>query len=188
MIVGELLGVERTLGFFEAFPEKARAKMSSTVKLLAIQLQNLVKSDFLSGQALNVQTGKLRRSITQKTTETPTSFTGIVGTNTVYAAIHEFGGRTKPHEIRPVHARSLLFKGTGLIGPTQNMTSKMGRYLKTAKGAIRGSIDRGELQFAKVVHHPGSKMPQRSFLRAALDRMAPEIRDRLQQAMNEATK
>lgn len=35
----------------------------------------------------------------------------IVGTNKVYAAIHQFGGRTKPHVIRAKTKRALSFGG-----------------------------------------------------------------------------
>lgn len=35
----------------------------------------------------------------------------VVGTNKVYAAIHQFGGRTKPHVIRPRTKRALSFGG-----------------------------------------------------------------------------
>lgn len=31
----------------------------------------------------------------------------ILGTNKIYAAIHQFGGKTKPHVIRPVKAKAL---------------------------------------------------------------------------------
>lgn len=34
-----------------------------------------------------------------------------VGTNVKYAAIHQFGGQTRPHEIRPRNAKALKFGG-----------------------------------------------------------------------------
>lgn len=35
----------------------------------------------------------------------------IVGTNKTYAAIHQFGGKTKPHVIRPRNKKALAFGG-----------------------------------------------------------------------------
>ncbi|MGX5053124.1 phage virion morphogenesis protein [Enterobacter asburiae] len=35
----------------------------------------------------------------------------VVGTNVVYAAIQNFGGKTKPHVIRPRNRRALRFNG-----------------------------------------------------------------------------
>lgn len=34
-----------------------------------------------------------------------------VGTNVKYAAIHQFGGKTKPHKIKPVMKKALAFGG-----------------------------------------------------------------------------
>lgn len=52
-------------------------------------------------------TGRLRRSITVESDRTSAQ----VGTNVKYARIHQFGGRTSPHTIRPVHARALFWPG-----------------------------------------------------------------------------
>ncbi|MEE6042739.1 phage virion morphogenesis protein, partial [Avibacterium paragallinarum] len=35
----------------------------------------------------------------------------IVGTNLAYAAIHQFGGKTKPHKIKPRYKKGLAFGG-----------------------------------------------------------------------------
>lgn len=35
----------------------------------------------------------------------------VVGTNIEYAAIHQFGGETRPHEIRPRNKQALAFNG-----------------------------------------------------------------------------
>lgn len=34
-----------------------------------------------------------------------------IGTNAIYAAIHQFGGKTKPHVIKPRHKKALAFGG-----------------------------------------------------------------------------
>lgn len=52
-------------------------------------------------------TGRLRRSITVESDRTSAQ----VGTNVKYARIHQFGGRTSPHTIRPVNGRALFWPG-----------------------------------------------------------------------------
>lgn len=56
-----------------------------------------------------VDTGRLRRSITTRVSDRHAS----VGTNVVYAAIHQFGGRIGPHVIKPKRARALNIPGIG---------------------------------------------------------------------------
>jgi phage virion morphogenesis protein len=58
-----------------------------------------------------------------------------LGTNKPYAAIHQFGGKTSAHVIRPKKAKALRWIGGG-----------------------------GNVFFAKEIHHPGSVIPARPFL------------------------
>lgn len=51
--------------------------------------------------------GRLRDSIVDFATETSAG----VGTNVVYAAIQQLGGKTRPHTIVPVDKRALAFNG-----------------------------------------------------------------------------
>lgn len=52
-------------------------------------------------------TGRLAASITKRATSTSAE----VGTNVVYAAIHHFGGRTKPRIIKPRNKKALYWPG-----------------------------------------------------------------------------
>ncbi len=61
---------------------------------------------YRQGVPLN-DTGALRKSIN----EYFTNDMAAVGTNLPYAAIHHFGGTTKPHIIKPVTAKALYFNG-----------------------------------------------------------------------------
>ena len=81
------------------------------------------------GQTLT-DTARLRGSITHRVGPDFVE----VGTNVVYAAIHQFGGQTPPRTIRPKRAKALKFS----IG--------------------------GRTVFAKSVRHPGSRIPARPFL------------------------
>ena len=58
------------------------------------------------GQTLT-DTGRLRASITHRVTGNAVE----VGTNVVYAAIHQLGGRTPPRTIRPRRKKALFFPG-----------------------------------------------------------------------------
>ncbi|MYE01471.1 MAG: phage virion morphogenesis protein [Alphaproteobacteria bacterium] len=87
------------------------------------------------GQTLT-DTGRLRKSITWNRLPDGVE----VGTNVVYAAIHQFGGKTKPRIIRPKRAKALAFRVGNVAG------------------------GRGVLRFASKVRHPGSRIPARPFL------------------------
>jgi phage gpG-like protein len=121
---------------------------------LTINLQEHVIRDKLSGQVLNQKSGALARSIQQMVTATDETVTGEVFSagDVKYARIHEYGGTTPAHDIIPTKANALAFA----IG--------------------------GKQIFAKIVHHPGSKMPERSFLRSSLADQATEIMDGLRSA------
>jgi phage gpG-like protein len=110
----------------------------------------------LSGDVLNLRTGALRASITVDAGEDATGLSGRVGSDLPYAAINEFGGQTPAHDIEVRKAKALAF----MLG--------------------------GKLVFARHVHHPGSRIPARSFLRSALDDMAPDIAAELQDAVMQA--
>ena len=188
MIIGEILGVTRTLSLLENIKGGYAPAMQRTVAQLAIMLRDHVSEDKLTGQVLHVRSGNLRRSITSRTTSNAGQFTGIVGTNCVYARIQEFGGVTKPHDILPRHAKALMFQSAGFVGPMQLLKNVNGRYAKSAKGKITAALTEGSLSFFRGVHHPGSHMPERSFIRSALDDKRAEISAALETAVKEASK
>jgi len=59
------------------------------------------------GGAILQDSGQLAASIT---TDYGASH-ALIGSNKEYAAIHQFGGKTKPHTIRPVKGKALAFGG-----------------------------------------------------------------------------
>jgi HK97 gp10 family phage protein len=122
---------------------------------LVLKLSNNIKAEKLSGQVLKNRTGTLRRSISSSVSTSGTATIGKVGTNVEYAAIHEFGGRTREHDILPKRGRALAFPWKGK-----------------------------QMILAKV-HHPGSQMPERSFMRTALEEMRPEILEEFNNAIME---
>lgn len=150
MITATLIGGEKLIARFQQMHPKILGAVRLSIEALAIELTAKVKADKLSGQVLRNRTGTLRRSINYRVNAAGNSVIGSVGTNLEYAAIHEYGGQTKPHEILPKNAKALKFQ----LG--------------------------GKTIFAKSVKHPGSKMPVRSFLRSALQDMEQKIRAKIE--------
>lgn len=134
-LFGDKAAVERIRGARQDAPETIR----TTVQRLTLRLQAKVKSDKLSGQVLNVRSGRLRRSINARVDGDGWQVTGVVGTNVEYARAHEFG-----------------FKGTVQV-----------------KEHLR-RMRQGNVMVSQ--HTRNVNIPERSFLRSALDDMKPEIR------------
>lgn len=70
-----------------------------------------------------------------------------IGTNVEYAAIHQFGGRTAAHVIKPRHKKALYWPGAGSF---------------TSAGRSGGGYF--EEHPIRSVNHPGSKVPARPYL------------------------
>lgn len=80
--------LETDLGLTRA---RLLAALKREIRRVAVDLTAHVKGNKLSGQVLNVQTGRLRRSINYRVDETETGIDARVGTNVEYGRIHEFG-------------------------------------------------------------------------------------------------
>ncbi len=143
----EVRGLDETSARFDAYPAALQAALGAKATELAAALADLVKSDKLSGAVLNARSGALSDSIAASVTADPDGFVASVGSegDVKYAAIQEYGGKTSAHEILPAKADVLAFV--------------------TADGQ----------HFARRVEHPGSLIPERSYLRSALADMNDEI-------------
>ena len=135
-------------------PPAVLAALQTKAVALAAALTTHVVKDKLSGQVLAVKSGRLRASISSEVDIDGDAVRSrvFVSPGVKYAAIQEFGGRTAAHDIVPDKARALAF----LIG--------------------------GRRVFARLVHHPGSTLPARSYLRSSLADMAGEIATALKAA------
>lgn len=144
--------VDRATIKLKSIPEDMRRRLRVAVVRDTKELAALVRGK-LSGTVLKVRSGRLLRSIKNEMVENANTIYGRVYSRGVpYAAIHEYGGRTKPHLIVPKTAKALHF----MVG--------------------------GQHVFAARVNHPGSKIPQRSYLRSSL----AEIRDKALHDIREA--
>lgn len=128
-------------------------------KMIELEQQLIAKVRAnLSGAVLKTQSGALLNSIRGDIRDTPTEINATVGSYGVeYAAIQEYGGKTRAHNIVPSKAQALHF------------------------------IVEGREVFAAIVRHPGSNVPARSYLNSALADMEDEITIGLIGAIVEAT-
>lgn len=154
----EVDGVEAVDAQVANLPTAVQAALQAKAAALAVALTAHVRDDKLSGQVLAVKSGLLRASIASQIEVDGDIVRArvFVGPGVTYAAIQEFGGRTAAHNILPDKARALAF----VVG--------------------------GARIFARVVHHPGSTLPARSYLRSSLADMAGEITAGLKAAALEA--
>lgn len=136
----------------EALATRLDAMPSALAANLAQAIERLSKAlrenveRNLSGAVLQQRSGRLAGSIEVAVEQSGTSVAATLGTDVPYAAIHEYGGLIPARELLPRSARALAF-------PWQ-----------------------GQQRFFKRVSLPAVQMPERSFLRSALDAATPEIR------------
>jgi len=130
----------------DAFPTALRAELTSKSDALARALVDKV-SEKLDGGVLNARSGALKASISARVTGAGDGVEARVGSfgGIKYAAIQEYGGLTAAHEILP------------------------------SKGAALAFVVDGAMRFARRVDHPGSVIPERSYLRSSLEDMREEI-------------
>lgn len=153
-----ITGDKELIAKFDRVQSAVARALQVKITRLTLLLENRVKTQKLSGQVLNRVTGRLMASIGRDVVVKPNTVYGRVFSSgdVKYAAIHEFGGQTAPHLILPKKASVLSFTAGG----------------KTV--------------FARKVNHPGSKMPERSFLRSSLRDMSEQISREMKESVIQA--
>ena len=158
MLSVTLKGADELDAKLDGLPAAVVAALAAKSAALANQLLTLVRSK-LTGGVLQPRTGALAASIGvdgPRIEGDRVVTTLFAGGDVKYAAIQEYGGVTSPHDILPSRAKALAF----LAG--------------------------GEQVFAHIVHHPGSHIPERSYLRSSLAEMAGQIESELKAAVVDA--
>ncbi len=140
-------GAEALQARLDAFPAALASELAAKAQDLANALADKVKFEKLSGEVLNARSGALIASIGAEVSSDGDEVSASVGSygDVKYAAIQEYGGKTGAHEILPAKAQVLAF------------------------------LVAGAMRFARRVEHPGSVIPERSYLRSSLDEMSDEI-------------
>lgn len=174
MISVEVRGLAEVQATIRALPAASQASGEKFARKAGVVVERFWKlhlSGPASGTRLGVRTGVLRSSIHH---EEVSPGVVVVGTNQKYARIHELGGKTAPHVIRPRTAKALAFFsgvfGEGTRAPRGAMTGTLVRGRLAS-----GQIMRGEMVFARVVNHPGSKIPPRPARGPAIAAATPTI-------------
>lgn len=128
-----------------------RQRLRSVIGTKMIDLREGVKGKvstlFNRGTSSRPGSGRLLASIGGEMSESVTDVSATVFSRGVpYARIHEYGGQTRAHTILPRNASVLAFMGRD-----------------------------GKMVFARKVNHPGSNIPERSFMRSTLAEQRLEI-------------
>jgi len=129
--MANLRGYEQLMARFKALNGAGSKSLMGTLGMAAVSESKLL-------EAPHRRTGNLGRTV-HVAAVTATSVTIEASAN--YAAVFQFG--SKPHTITPNAAKALRWAGTGGARLTGTPT----------KAAQRS----GNLHFARVVHHPGTK-------------------------------
>jgi phage gpG-like protein len=143
-----------------ALPAKLRAALFRKISYLTLFLENYIKTEKLSGQVLNVVTGRLRRSIFSEVTQTSTSVDGTVGSSgdVKYAAVHEFG-----------------FSGDEVVkAHTREIKQAFGRAISPKTVEVR--------EFSRHVD-----IPERSFMRSSFIDLKDMLQQGIKDAIEEGT-
>lgn len=153
-------GISKAANSFKAMRLQLRAKIYQSLLDFGNTAVASMKKDFMSGPRptkIGVGTGRLRSSIRFKAVSKDDDMMLTFGTDVPYAAIHEYGGRTRPHVIRPRRKPFLA-------------------YIKDGKwNYVRGQVQ-----------HPGSLIPARPFMRPGIEQELPRLQQSLRASMRAA--
>lgn len=154
MIRTEILGLRQVQVTLERTSPEVQRNLRNFVADRMLALRDAVKSNIVR---MFQSTGPLYKAVQARMEESPGAVSGVVfidGRGVPYAQIQEEGGRTRPHDIRPVRAQALAFMMPGRMG-------------------FSGGEKTSSLVITKLVHHPGSRIPEHPYMRLALYRERP---------------
>jgi phage gpG-like protein len=147
MLTVSVDGADALQARLDAYPTALASDLAAKAQELAGALADKVKYEKLAGGVLATRSGALAASIAAEVSGDGEDITATVGSfgDVKYAAIQEYGGKTGAHEILPGKASVLAF------------------------------VAGGAMHFARKVEHPGSVIPERSYLRSSLEERSAEI-------------
>jgi hypothetical protein len=157
VISAHLVGDEQLLERLRALQDAINAGLARCIAQLGIDLQRNVQQDKLSGQVLKTRTGALKSSIDYRVDQSLRGATTEVFTALRYGAAQEYG-----------------FTGSVSVGAS----------LRRIREAFGQAI--AEKTISMRAYDRRMALPERSFLRSALDDMTPMIGDAVDAAIAEA--
>lgn len=155
MIDFQITGTSQFIARLDGMPPRVMAEVNVAIRS---ETQAVAETARRRAGELFKNPAKIQSAIRYFVDTQPNKVTGTVeATGLPYLRIQEYGGVTSPHDIFPVNGTVLAFPMPGAAQFRTGATS-------------------GDMIFTKHVHHPGSVLPERSFLRYALARRRAEIR------------
>jgi phage gpG-like protein len=156
VIAAHIVGDGEVLARLRAIPDAVNNGIARAITKLGIDLQSKVQQDALSGQVLAVRSGALKSSIDLRIDQSATAIAATIFSGSAYASAHEFG-----------------FAGTvDVRASLRNIKEAFGRPISERTIQVRAYRRRMDL-------------PERSFLRWAMEEMAPAIRDGVEAALRD---
>jgi hypothetical protein len=157
VITAHLIGDEQVLSRLRALPDSIGLGLVRAITKLGIELRRKVQQDKLGGQILTERTGALQSSIDLRIDQAAGSIAATVFTTSRYGRAQEYG-----------------FSGTVNVGASlRRIKEAFGRPIAEKTISVRAHSRRVDLA-------------EHSFLRSALEDMAPVIRDEVDAAVREA--
>jgi hypothetical protein len=157
MISTSLIGAGPAIDRLQAMRDAASSGVARAIAKLGIDLQNNVQQNKLSGQVLQVRSGSLRQSIAVQIDRSDTTVSATVSSDLDYAAAQEYG-----------------FAGSVNVRASLRQIKEAFGHPITAETIGVGAYSRR------------TDLPQRSFLRSALDELTPDIGASIEDALREA--
>ena len=158
MIVARLVGDDKVLARLRAMPADINSGLVRAITKLTIDLQRNIQQTKLAGEVLAVRSGSLKSSIDVRMDERPTGISATVFSDSDYAHAHEFG-----------------FTGTvNVKASLRRITEAFGRSISTKTIDVRA-------------HSRAMDLPERSFLRSALEEISPALRNDVDMVLRDAT-
>ncbi|NTV01931.1 MAG: hypothetical protein HGB04_03985 [Chlorobiaceae bacterium] len=136
MITAELIKGQDAVQRLQGAGPRIASALEKSVLSMAIKLRNHIKENKLTGQVLHVRSETLRGSIHYETDFSGSKKMAEVGTNVVYARIHEYGG-----EILPKNGKYLKFKIGGQWVSVDKVVLPKRSFLMSAVRELVPEID-----------------------------------------------
>ena len=162
-----------------------------TLGRIKTQYMSLPASGPTAPNKLRAISGRLRNSLTrtEATITAAGNVTSSIGSNVKYAAILEFGGQTRPHDIVARNGKALAFGWKG--GSFTAFTARDFRQaLQGKRGAARNIAatmftDNNQIFFRRKVHHPGSNIGAHQYVQQGITDRLPEYGAAVGEAITE---
>lgn len=135
----------------DSLPPKLQAALHKKISFLTLYLENYIKTEKLSGQVLNVVTGRLRRSIFSNVEQTDNTVVGSVSSSgdVKYAAIHEYGFdgqetvRAHTREIKQAFGKAISPKTVEVREFTRHMVMPERSFMRSALRDLKDMMQNG---------------------------------------------